>query len=127
MTLDQFASSAAYLRDNAIDLRVFILVQPPFMPPDESLQWAQRSLDFAFECGATAATLIPTRAGNGAMEQLARTGFFTPPRLETVEAAALYGLQLHQGRVFVDLWDISQASASQPCPECWPARIARLR
>ena len=34
MTLDQFSTAANFLRRNGIDLRVFILVQPPFMPAD---------------------------------------------------------------------------------------------
>ena len=125
MTLDQFSVAADFLRCNGIDLRVFILVQPPFMPPSEALHWAQRSLDFAFDCRATAATLIPTRAGNGAMEELARRGEFTPPRLEIVEAAAEYGLRLNRGRVFVDLWDL--AARPDACPSCWEQRGARLR
>jgi len=124
MTLDQFAKAAGYLQKNGIDLRVFILVQPPFVSADESLFWAQRSLDFAFDCGATAATLIPTRGGNGAMETLAQQGEFTPPRMEIVEAAASYGIKLGRGRVFVDLWDI--CNASNQCPACTPARVARL-
>ena len=81
MTTDQFAAAAALLREHDIDLRVFILVKPPFMREEEALDWAERSLDFAFDCGATAATLIPTRAGNGAMEELAGIGEFSPPRL----------------------------------------------
>ena len=124
MTLDQFSAAAAFLKRNGIDLRVFILVQPPFMKAGESLHWAQRSLDFAFDCGATAATLIPTRGGNGAMETLARQGEFVPPTLKTVEEAAHYGLGLKRGRVFVDLWDMR--NASMHCPVCLPKRIARL-
>jgi uncharacterized Fe-S cluster-containing MiaB family protein len=124
MTLDQFGDAAAFLKKNEIDLRVFILVQPPFMEPSESLYWAQRSLDFAFDCGATAATLIPTRGGNGAIETLARQGEFVPPSLKTVEAAANYGLGLKRGRVFVDLWDLRDASTQ--CSFCFPRRIARL-
>ena len=124
MTLEQYASAAAFLQANEIDLRVFILLQPPFMKPEESLYWAQRSLDFAFDCGATVATVIPTRGGNGAMEALARSGEFSPPRLEDLELAAQYGLGLERGRVFVDLWDISNPSAG--CRSCYPARIARL-
>jgi hypothetical protein len=58
------------------------------MRPEESLHWAQRSLDFAFDCGATAVTLIPTRGGNGAMESLAQSGEFTLPAISTVEQAA---------------------------------------
>jgi len=125
MTLDQFSIAAEYLHSNEIDLRAFILVQPPFMKTDEALYWTERSLDFAFECGATAATLIPTRAGNGAMEALARHGEFTPPRLDVVESAASYGIGLKQGRVFVDLWDLRTISAA--CRNCHARRIERLQ
>src|SRR6202453_5280527 len=76
MTLDQFSNAARFLRRNAIDLRVFILVQPPYLPAAEALPWAQRSLDFAMELGAAAAVLIPTRGGNGAMEELMASGQF---------------------------------------------------
>lgn len=106
MTLDQFAAAAAFLRRNDIDLRVFILIQPPFMSPEESLYWTKQSLNFAFDCGASAASLIPTRGGNGAMEALAANKEFIPPQLETIEAAMRYGLSLKRGRVFIDLWDL---------------------
>jgi radical SAM enzyme (TIGR01210 family) len=125
MTVDQFSTAAAFLRCNAIDLRVFILVQPPFMRLEEALYWTQRSLDFAFDCGATAATLIPTRGGNGAIDVLERQGEFAPPRLEVVEAAAEYGLGLNEGRVFVDLWDVQ--ARTDACPACYAPRVARLR
>jgi radical SAM enzyme (TIGR01210 family) len=124
MTTEQFAAAASTLRKNDIDLRVFILVKPPFMREEEAFDWAARSLDFAFDCGATAATLIPTRGGNGAMEKLATIGEFAPPRLATLEAAVAYGLALKRGRVFVDLWD---AKETTECPDCSHARISRLR
>jgi len=108
MTLDQFAAAAHRLRTNGIDLRVFILVKPPFLSEEEALYWAQRSLDFAFDCGATAATLIPTRGGNGAMEVLSANGDFAPPRVETLEAALEYGLKLKRGRVFLDPWGLEK-------------------
>lgn len=125
MTLDQFSVASEYLRSNEIDLRVFILVQPPFMEADEALYWTERSLDFAFECGATAATLIPTRTGNGAMELLAQRDEFTPPRLDVIETAAAYGISLNKGRVFVDLWD--SCAASTACSNCHAQRIERLQ
>jgi radical SAM enzyme (TIGR01210 family) len=124
MTVDDFASAAHFLREHSIDLRVFILVKPPFMEESEAIDWAKRSLDFAFECGATAATLIPTRAGNGSMEVLTALGAFSAPRFETVEAAAEYGLSLNRGRVFVDLWELS---AVKNCPDCLQERLVRLR
>ena len=123
VTLEQFAAAAGRLASAAVDLRVFVLVQPPFVPSQEALHWAQRSLDFAFDCGATAVTLIPTRGGNGAMEELAQQGNFTPPKLSVLEASLAYGLSLRRGRVFADLWDLERIST---CSECYDARLRRL-
>jgi radical SAM enzyme (TIGR01210 family) len=122
MTLDQFSNAARFLRCHDIDLRVFILVQPPYMSPAEALPWAQRGLDFAMEHGATAATLIPTRAGNGAMEVLMERGDFSAPALHTLESAAEYGLRLKAGRVFADLWGLRES-----CVHCHAQRAARLQ
>jgi archaeosine synthase beta-subunit len=124
MTLDQFSTAATFLQAHDIDLRVFVLVQPPFMQPDEAVLWAQRSVDFAFDCGATAVTLIPTRGGNGAMEVLSANHQFSQPRLETLEASFSYGLGLKRGRVFADLWDADKIPS---CPACRIPRMARLR
>jgi archaeosine synthase beta-subunit len=124
MTTDQFEEAAKSLKKNEIDLRVFILVKPPFMTEEEALEWAVRSLEFAFECGATVATLIPTRSGNGAMDELSRAGEFSPPSLATLEAATAHGISMNKGRVFADVWDARTAS---PCPSCYDRRIARLR
>ena len=123
MSLEQFAQAARFLRKNEIDLRVFILVKPPFMQEEEAVEWATRSLEFAFDCGATAATLIPTRGGNGAMEELAEAGQFAPPKLETLEAAMANGIALKKGRVFADLWDVRRTALCEACAEM---RIARL-
>ncbi len=124
MTLVQFSRAADFLRRNGIALRVFILVVPPFLKADEGLYWAKRSLDFAFDCGATVASLIPTRGGNGAMEALAARGEFKPPRLGALEAAAAYGIGLDRGRVFADLWDVERFAS---CTACFAPRAARLR
>jgi archaeosine synthase beta-subunit len=122
MTLDQFSTAARFLLRNGIELRVFILVQPPYLPSAEALHWAERSLDFAMNQGATAAVLIPTRGGNGAMEALMASGQFEPPSLGTLEAAMEYGLSLKTGRVFADLWGMRER-----CASCHPQRLARLR
>lgn len=124
MTLGQFADAARFLQRNGIAMRAFILVQPPFMRPEESLHWAQRSVEFAFDCGATAATLIPTRGGNGAMEALALNGEFVPPGLRLLESALENALRLKRGRVFADLWDVR---VGRDCATCCDARLTRLR
>lgn len=124
MTLDRFREAADWLREHEIDLRVFILVRPPWLSEAEGVEWAKRSLDFAAECGASVSCVIPTRAGNGAMEALAEAGEWHPPTLPSLEAALEHGLSLKRGRVFADLWDIERFAT---CADCAPARVERLR
>lgn len=123
ITLGTFRHAAQQLRDHGIGLRVFILVKPPFQDEHEALEWAKRSLDFAFDCGATVACLIPTREGNGALESLEQAGQWSPPHLATLEAVAAYGVRLQRGRVFSDLWDLERFST---CTLCFSARHERL-
>ena len=124
MTLDQFARAADFLQNLGVALRTFILVKPPFLNEEEALEWAVRSLDFAFDRGATVAALIPTRFGNGAMEALGEQGHFAPPALATLEAALAAGIAMGRGRVFADLWDLERFSN---CAHCFAARAERLR
>jgi len=81
-------------------------------------------LNFAFNCGASVATLIPTRGGNGALEALAASGQFSPPKLTTLEAAWTSASACGGGEYFADLWDLEQFL---DCPVCFPQRAARLR
>ena len=77
---ESFQRSAHWIRIHDMDLRVFVLVKPPFLNESEALEWACRSIDFAFDCGANTISLIPTRSGNGALESLSARGEFAPPR-----------------------------------------------
>jgi radical SAM enzyme (TIGR01210 family) len=120
MTLDDFARAVLVLRSDGIAVRAFILVRPPFLSDAEGLEWAKRSLDHAFALGVECCSLIPTRAGNGALDELARAGHFGPPSFESLERALEYGLSLRAGRVFLDLWDIERWASPTP------GRVARL-
>jgi radical SAM enzyme (TIGR01210 family) len=124
MTGQQFKEGARWLAESDISLRVFVLIKPPFLNDAESAYWAERSIDFAFDCGAGVVSLIPTRAGNGAMDELGESGEFTPPALDALEAALAYGLGLKRSRVFADLWDLERISA---CRACYQQRRSRLR
>jgi radical SAM enzyme (TIGR01210 family) len=124
MTLEQFHRAARFLLDEGIDLRVFILVRPPWLSEEEGVDWAKRSMDFAFDCGASVCSLIPTRAGNGAMEALMAAGEFALPCLASLERALEHGLACRAGRVFVDLWDAERFIG---CPDCSEARVHRIR
>ena len=126
MTLGQFSHAATFLRQHDIALRVFVLVKPPFLDEAEALEWAGRSVDFAFDCGASIVSLIPTRPGNGALETLADRGQFTQPKLATFEAAFDYAIGLRRGRVFADTWDLERFSDCQTCFAARKERLARM-
>jgi hypothetical protein len=124
MTLDQFARAADCLGECAVALRAFVLVSPPFVPRAEQDEWLLRSVDFAFDCGATAVSLIPTRPGNGALEALAAAGQFASPTLADLERSFDLALARSRGRVFADLWDLGRFAE---CRECLDERAQRLR
>jgi len=122
-TLTHFADAAERLRKEGIAMRAFVLVNPPFLEEGDGVKWAVRSAEFAFSCGATAVSLIPTRGGNGAMERLSEAGEFAPPRLASLERALELSLDLGAGRVFADIWGLEQFSS---CAVCFEQRKKRL-
>jgi archaeosine synthase beta-subunit len=125
MTLAMFARAAEFLREYSIALRAFVMIKPPFVTSDAAaVEFAVRSAEFAFDCGATAVSLIPTRFGTEELDMLGACGEFAPPGLSTVEAALDAALSLHRGRVFVDLWNLELFSS---CSSCFPARRERLQ
>jgi archaeosine synthase beta-subunit len=124
MTVNDFRRAADRLRRDRIALRVFVLLGLPFLSASEALSWTCRSLEVAFDAGATAVAILPTRAGNGALDALAQIGEFSPPSLEALEEAAAFGVGLGRGRVFVDLWDLERL---RRCAACFDTRASRLR
>jgi radical SAM enzyme (TIGR01210 family) len=125
MTVDLFARAAERLAARGVALRVFLLVWPPFVPPDEQDGWLRRSVELAFSCGATVVSLVPTRPGNGALDTLQELGHFHQPRLGDIERSIelLFAGRRQAGRIFVDLWDLQRFAE---CAECFPRRHARL-
>src|SRR5207245_125807 len=124
MTLDDFASATRFLNQHDIAVRAFILLRPPFLSEAEGIHWAKESLRFAFDVGIECCVVIPTRAGNGALDELQRQGQFSPPRLESLEEALEYGVALKRGRVFADLWDIERFDC---CRRCGSQRVQRMQ
>ena len=122
-TLEQFSDAATWLRKQGMAVRAFVLVRPPFIAEDEAVKWAVESARFAFSCGAGVVSLIPTRAGNGALDQLAQSGEFAPPRLSTLEQSHEAALSLRAGRVFADTWDLERFSV---CAACFQERRRRI-
>jgi len=124
MTLDDFARATEFLLAHGIAVRAFIMLRTPLQSEVEGVEWAQRSIDFAFSIGVECCSVVPARAGNGMMERLQEQGRFDPPSLGSMESVAEYGVGLRRGRVFMDLWDIERF---YNCRTCGPLRGERLR
>jgi radical SAM enzyme (TIGR01210 family) len=123
MTLSDFEHSVSFLTSYGISTRAFILLRPPFLSETEGVYWAKKSIDFAFNAGVTSCSVIPVRSGNGALEVLAESNFFSQPDIKSLEQVTEYGIGLKLGFVFADLWDIDRFSS---CPKCLDMRKERL-
>jgi radical SAM enzyme (TIGR01210 family) len=123
MTLEDFSHSVRFLTQNGIRSRAFVLLRPPFMSEKEGIYWAKKSIVYAFNAGVECCTIIPVRAGNGAMELLKERGDFCLPDIQSLETVLEFGIELNAGRVFADVWDLSLFSS---CNKCLEKRAERL-
>jgi radical SAM enzyme (TIGR01210 family) len=123
MTLEHFSRATEFLLGHGIAVRAFIMLRTPFQTEGDGVEWAMRSIDFASSIGVECCSVIPARAGNGAMESLQRQGHFHPPSLKSMETVLEYGVGLRRGRVFMDCWDMERSCT---CRACGPARGRRL-
>jgi radical SAM enzyme (TIGR01210 family) len=126
MTVEDFERSARFLAAHDVRLRSFVLLGVPFLRREEWVEATRVSIDVSFAAGASVVSLIPTRLGNGAMDELKERGQFDPPSLEDLENAqeTFFERGLRPGTLLVDLWDVDRLSASACCRA---ARVERLR
>ena len=127
MSLEQFQAALEFLRSEQIFIRVFVLLQPMGTPIDQSVDWAVASCQAAARWGAHRISLIPTRAGNGFMEDLASRGLWQAPRASQLESALekLLGHSQRSSIYTADLWDWD--SMSGICSLCGPSRLERMQ
>ncbi|MCS1410425.1 MAG: hypothetical protein M2R45_03617 [Verrucomicrobia subdivision 3 bacterium] len=121
--VDDFRQRCDWLREREISIRVFLLMNVPFIPVTDQAEWVERSIGLASEAGAAVICLIPTRFGNGALETLVESGDYRNTQLDQLEDAMDSGLRLSQALVLADLWDLEQFST---CQFCFPKRRFRL-
>lgn len=124
LTPDGFKRAADFLRKNDIDIRAFILLNPPYLTDKaESIKWTLETVKFAFDCGVQCCAIIPTRPGNGMVDLLYQQGNYQPPTLDMLEEVFDQALRMQRGRVFADTWDIGFLSG---CLDCFDERKGRL-
>lgn len=124
MTLRDYEKAARFLLSEGISLRTFILLKPPFLNEEEGITWALKSMEYAFDLGVNCCSLVPTRRGNGIMEQLHLQGKYSPPLGSSLEFVLELGVSMHRGRVFMDTWDVEKFFH---CAHCRQSRIDRLK
>lgn len=136
MTVADFESACRFLVSHDLRVRSFVLVGIPFLRKGEWPAATRASVDLSFGAGASVVSLIPTRLGNGTLEELRRQGVFEPPGLRDLEralgdsfeggerGASAAGGGGARGLVLADLWN-AQELAAPTC--CATARIERLR
>ena len=123
LDLPRFDRAAAFLSDNDIDLRVFVLLGAPFIPRNESVEWTVRTVEHAARAGASIISIIPVRGGNGEVERLEKIGEFAPPSMSELEQSVDECAAIRGTAITVDLWAISRLSL---CEHCSSQRIERL-
>jgi archaeosine synthase beta-subunit len=125
MTLADFERAADILRRSAVDLRVFVLLQPPGTRAEQAVHWVLESLRFAEHCGARHCSVIATRGGNGIMEALTAAGLFTPPDAFSLERVLTLALTAALPMVVTaDLWDWERLQGH--CHRCRDLRRQRM-
>lgn len=125
MTRDDFASAAARLVAQGIDVRAFVLVGLPDCDDAAALDLALDAVRFAAAAGARHVSLIPTRPGNGHLDRLAAAGRFRPVAAATAEAALERALAASpRSLVTLDLWDWPLLAGQ--CDACRAPRAARI-
>lgn len=127
MTLDDFERATSFLRGFGIDVRAFILLKPPFLNDEAAgVEWALKSIEWAFDIGVQCCSVIPTRPGIPEMDKLEQEGEFSRPRIESMETVLVEGLKMNKGRVFMDLWDVEQFYLGDPDGEARKDRIQKM-
>ncbi len=129
VSLETFCRVGEKLHEEKIDLRTFILVQPPFQPANEAIRWAFKSAAFAIcEMGTGVVSLIPTRSAEGAMETLRQSGDFTPPTLKLFLEAVrrVHQTMAADARILADVWDLESFGESAEITRSIREELIRL-
>lgn len=123
MTPEDFREAARRLCGEGIEVRAFVMLQPPFVPPAEAVASAIETVEFAWDNGARLVAVIPTRATTTTVQRWQAEGMFAEPRIGQLEQLLQTLLPRARGLLTVDTWDLERFS---DCRACGGARQTRL-
>ncbi len=120
MTLDDFDRAVEQCHRMAIDIRVFVLLHPPGIEWEESIEWTTKTVDYALQRGVRHVSIIPVRAGNGWIERLIDLGQYQLPTIALVrqlfDAFQSGRWPIPHGSVIeFDMWDWDQIAGGCLC------------
>ncbi len=121
MTLEDYDRAVETCHHLGIDLRAFVLLHPPCIAWNESVEWTWKTVEYAFDRGVRHVSVIPLRSGNGWIDRLIEGGEYRLPTVGTVSELfnALPKLKWTwpTSAVFeFDLWDWDNLLAG--CKQC---------
>jgi len=115
MTLEDFDRAVAKCHSLNIDVRVFVLLHPPGIAKEESIEWTWKTVDYAMKRQVRHVSIIPVRSGNGWIDKLIESREYQLPTASMIrelyqafgrKELSMSGLFL-QGKTAIefDLWD----------------------
>jgi radical SAM enzyme (TIGR01210 family) len=84
MTLDDFDRAVAKCQSLDIDVRVFVLLHPPGIPMNESIEWTWKTVAYALERHVRHVSIIPVRSGNGWIDKRIEEGEYELPTVAMI-------------------------------------------
>ena len=86
MTLDDFHKAVEKCHELGLDVRAFVLLHPPGIALEESVEWTWKTVAYALERNVRHVSVIPVRAGNGWIDKLIAEGQYQRPTVSLVKA-----------------------------------------
>jgi archaeosine synthase beta-subunit len=124
MTVEDVQRATEWLHKNNIDVRLFVLLQPPGLSESAAMHWCLASIEAARGWGVRHVSVIPVRGGNGAIDYLQNLGHFEPPTAACFEHVIEQSVSRSTMIVTADLWDWGRLGGL--CTECVDARRKRM-
>ena len=123
MTLEDYDLAVEKCHRFGIDTRAFVLLHPPGVALDESIEWTWKAVAYALKHGVRHVSVIPVRAGNGWIDRLIADGLYQLPNVALVRAFYRSVPKLDwewPGKAVFefDLWD--WANLKGGCARCLP-------